>query len=316
LDAGYLAQFLNQLSVANYAHHVSAGVELPRVDWKALSALPIAFPTSKAEQRAVVAEIERARSLGGSADSHLSGARRAIEQFRQAVLAAASSGRLTVDWRDGSGLDTWIPLPVGRLIHTLDQGWSPQCENRPAPLDNWGVIKTTAVQPGRFVEGENKRLPDSLDPRPGLELQAGDLLITRAGPRTRVGIACLVRQVRPRLLLCDKVYRLKADVSAILPEFLEIILNDPVRLIEIDDLKTGTSESGMNLTQRKIRDLVVSVPSLVEQGEIVRRVDELLQLADGLRDRVDAASRRVDRSSQAVLAKAFRGELITPVGAA
>jgi type I restriction enzyme, S subunit len=110
LDCGFLAQFLNQLSVANYAHHVSTGVELPRVDWKSLSALQIAFPPSKADQRAIVAQIEHARGTASSANNHLDLAQRAIKRFRQAVLAAACSGRLTEDWRDGNPDDNAVNL--------------------------------------------------------------------------------------------------------------------------------------------------------------------------------------------------------------
>ena len=52
-------------------------------------------------------------------------------------------------------------------------------------------MKTTAVQPMRFLRSENKRLPSEFAPRQHLELVADDLLITRAGPRSRVGVSCL-----------------------------------------------------------------------------------------------------------------------------
>ena len=100
LDPGYLANYLNQIWVADQAHHLSNGVELPRVDWKSLSQLPIAYPRSKAKQRAIVDGVRAIRRFQSSASLHLASAREAIERFRQAVLAAACSGRLTVDWRD------------------------------------------------------------------------------------------------------------------------------------------------------------------------------------------------------------------------
>jgi type I restriction enzyme S subunit len=53
----------------------------------------------------------------------------------------------------------------------------------------------------------------------------------------------------------------------------------------------------------------IPVPPKAEQREIVRRVNELFALADALMQRIESASRRVDRSSQAVLAKALRGDL-------
>lgn len=133
-------------------------------------------------------------------------------------------------------------LPLREVIYSLDQGWSPQCERTPS-LNNetWGVIKTSAVAPLQYIDFENKELPKTLVPRPELELQAGDILITRAGPRKRVGVVCLVRTTRPRLMLCDKVYRLKANTTIAIPEYIELMLNAPQIIGEFDQIKTGIS---------------------------------------------------------------------------
>jgi type I restriction enzyme S subunit len=56
--------------------------------------------------------------------------------------------------------------------------------------------------------------------------------------------------------------------------------------------------------------LPIAVPSLAEQAEIVRRVDELFALADQLEANYLAAVERVKKLTPAVLAKAFRGELV------
>lgn len=49
---------------------------------------------------------------------------------------------------------------------------------------------------------------------------------------------------------------------------------------------------------------------LKEQQEIVRRVEALFKLADAIEERVAAATLRAERLTQAILAKAFRGELV------
>ena len=55
------------------------------------------------------------------------------------------------------------PMEDGRIIH---HGWSPQCEAFPSEsFDTWGVLKTTAVQPGAFLARENKVLPSHLAAR-------------------------------------------------------------------------------------------------------------------------------------------------------
>jgi type I restriction enzyme S subunit len=56
--------------------------------------------------------------------------------------------------------------------------------------------------------------------------------------------------------------------------------------------------------------LPLTIPPLPEQHEIVRRVDQLFALANAIEAKVAAARGRVERLTQAVLAKAFRGELV------
>ena len=310
VEPRYVWHFVRQAGFRQRARDAMTGsVGQERVPTGFLGNATIPLPSSE-EQRRIADLLDSALMSGRSAASHLATAHRVLYRFRQSVLAAACSSRLSADYRISSeDTDSWPLQVLGNVIKSFDQGKSPQCENRPAPEGEWGVIKTTAVQHGFFLEAENKRLPDTLSPRPEHELKPGDLLITRAGPRTRVGVACLVRTVRSCLLLCDKTYRLRLDEAQMLPEFLELLLNDPVRMIEIDGLKTGTSESGMNVTQTKVRELLIPVPSIHEQAIVVERAQRLMRLADSIVGKTDAAVGRVHRSLQAVLAKAFRGEL-------
>lgn len=53
----------------------------------------------------------------------------------------------------------------------------------------------------------------------------------------------------------------------------------------------------------------MAVPNQDEQTEIVRRVDQLFACADTVERQVNSALARVNRLTQSILAKAFRGEL-------
>jgi type I restriction enzyme, S subunit len=135
-------------------------------------------------------------------------------------------------------------LPDGKLVH---QGWSPQCESGPALSDgDWGALKTTAIQDGAFLPEHNKRLPDSLDPKPRLEVHPGDVLLTCAGPRARCGVACLVRTTPPRRFISGKMYRFRADAELLDARYLEAFLRTPETKAQIDAMKTGISESALN----------------------------------------------------------------------
>ena len=103
--------------------------------------------------------------------------------------------------------DIFAPLEDGRTLH---QGWSPQCEDAPSGSEvDWGVLKTTAIQAGVFLQEHNKQLPAHLSPRPLIKVHAGDILITCAGPRSRCGIACLIRHTRRHLMMSGKMYRFR-----------------------------------------------------------------------------------------------------------
>lgn len=171
-------------------------------------------------------------------------------------------------------------------------------------------MKTSAIQPLRFIDVENKRLPSALAPRTEFELQPNDLLITRAGPRNRAGVTCLVRQTRPRVILCDKAYRVRFDEALIHPAYVEVVLNAPTILDLIDELKTGISDSGVNLTQKKFGELRVPVPSLAEQAEIVATVSEKLSQIESAEVAIEHSLRRAARLRQSILKQAFEGKLV------
>lgn len=250
----------------------------------------------------IVSMLLRSVMLRRSAVSHLARTRVLLGRFRQSVLAAACSPRAI------ASSDEWETAPLGTLLKTLDQGWSPQCLNRPkGDAAEWAVIKTTAIQALEFKAAENKALPTTLKSRPNLSIEPGDLLITRAGPRTRVGISCLVRKCPPQLMLCDKAYRMRVDPSKVLDEYLELVLNSPQVLNVIESMKTGTSDSGMNLTQKGLLTMAVSLPRLGEQRRIVELTRDLLRQSGHIASAIGAANMALDHVVSSTLDKTFRG---------
>jgi type I restriction enzyme S subunit len=207
----------------------------------------------------------------------------AIVRLRRFILDLAVRGKLVpqdVPWIVSKIEGSLEPLSDGRFIH---QGWSPQCESHPSPNSTtWGVLKTTAIQDGLFLADQNKQLPAKLEPKPILAVRAGDILITCAGPRARCGIACLVKETRERLMISGKMYRFRANESIVCREYLELFLRSEDAQSAINSMKTGSSESGLNLTQDRFRTLEVRFGSLAEQRRIVAKVNELMGLCDRL----------------------------------
>ena len=204
----------------------------------------------------------------------------------------------------------WASLNLSQIVLELGQGWSPKCEGREAQADEWAVIKTTAIQFGHFDASANKALPAGLPPRRWLGLCAGDILITLAGPRSRCGVVCRVRADHPRVMLCDKAYRLVLSASATSPEFIERLLCSPAAMAAIERLKTGINDSGVNITQSSFLQLALPIPPLPEQQEMVRLLDAQFEVIERNEREIDAALQRSEALRQAILKKAFTGRLV------
>lgn len=297
ISSDWLAHFLQSPTYRSSVNELATGSNINNLSKSTLAAIQV-LPARPEEQAEAVALLDRMTSSQRSTETRLQAAQGVVHELRRSVLAAAAASRFA----DAESK----PLQVSELVETLDQGWSPKCLTRPADNGEWGVIKTTAVQGMKFAAAENKALPDTLEPRPALELQADDVLITRAGPRTRVGVACVVpSDAPPRLLLCDKVYRVRVDKSRVLPEFLELLLNSNGARQSLEAMKTGTSESGMNLTQAKFMSMEVRVPPLQAQRDTVAAVRQLLQRANTLDLRIASARKNLGAASQAILSRTF-----------
>lgn len=217
------------------------------------------------------------------------------------------SGELPKGWAIIPLFDVLCPLSDGRLLH---QGWSPQCERQPAiDDDRWGVLKTTSIQYGVFDHTQNKLLPSNLEHRPHLEVNAGDILLTCAGPRERCGVSCLVKSTRRKLMISGKMYRFRADDRIISSQYLSLFLRCTEIRKQIDGMKTGISESGMNITHSRFSRINVLIPPAAEQNRIVEKIDALFQRSQAAREELAHIPKLIERYRQAVLEAAFRGDL-------
>ena len=76
-------------------------------------------------------------------------------------------------------------------------------------------------------------------------------------------------------------------------------------------VEVASSTTGLHtLSLTKVKNIKISVPSIEEQKEIVSQVESLFSLADSMEAQIQATQQRVDKLTQSILAKAFRGELV------
>jgi type I restriction enzyme S subunit len=200
----------------------------------------------------------------------------------------------------------WVVRPLEQLLQpmnnqqVLQQGWSPQCLPHPRGEESaWGVLKTTAVQSDGFRPDAHKELPTGLAAKAELEVRAGDLLLTCAGPRARCGVPAIVTATPGRLMISGKMYRFRPVPEVLDARFLFLYLTGPDAQRQIEAMKTGISDSGLNLTKSKFGRLLVPVPPLDEQHRIVTVLEDHLSRLEAANNYLYAAEIRSRRLMQA-----------------
>ncbi|WP_197039832.1 restriction endonuclease subunit S [Nocardia sp. NRRL WC-3656] len=199
-----------------------------------------------------------------------------------------------------------------RLRHWLtkiEQGWSPQCEDRAVEADEWGVIKAGCVNSGMFDPMQHKALPRSIDPRKEYLLRKGDLLMSRAsGSPELIGSVGIVGELSAKLLLCDKVYRLNLDLRLAEPTFVAHALRaHQVR----EHIKLGISGAeGManNLPTSVVKDCIVPDVPIASQRSLAVEFDAYRLQIDGVKAALARSVTLLAERRQALVTAAVTGQ--------
>jgi type I restriction enzyme S subunit len=174
------------------------------------------------------------------------------------------------------------------VVKYTSSGPSPTCDDRNIESpDEWGILKTTAIQRTGWHEDKHKTLPEEFWGAKNLEVRKGDVLITKAGPRQRVGVSAYVDKVQPRLIVSGKMIMLRVDESKIDPRYLNWQLSTPKPQAYLNACKSGMAEAQMNFANEDLLGMTISLPSLDEQ----RRIADFLDVETGRIDQLIAARR-------------------------
>jgi type I restriction enzyme S subunit len=228
--------------------------------------------------------------IGDFLDDQVARLNRAISLRRRQtdVVLESASAQLTIFYTEA--VEHFGTIRLGLLLNGLEQGWSPQCDDRPATAAEYGVLKAGAVNGGTFRPSEHKALPSNLSPRLEYLVSPGDLLMSRAsGSLELIGSAAVVPSSAPgNLLLCDKIYRLGLDRHTDLMFIALMLRSRPVR----EAIKLGTSGAeGManNLPSDTVRGLLIPAAPFAYQRAVAAEISSL-------DDRVRQAQEMLGRS--------------------
>jgi type I restriction enzyme S subunit len=172
------------------------------------------------------------------------------------------------------------------------------------------VLKAGCVNRGFFFESEHKALPSTFHPIHALEIREGDLLMSRAsGSRNLVGSVAIVHNCRPRLLLCDKVFRLHVQPRAGHKPFLAFAMSSrPVRW-QIEAALSGGSGLANNIAQEVVKDIIIAQPPQHEQRTIVDFLDRQMSRTDLLVSDIRLAINLLKEMRIALISAAVTGKI-------
>jgi type I restriction enzyme S subunit len=316
----YLKWFLDCFDFNEYVN----GTTRLKLTQGAMNRIPVRL-APLAEQRRIVAKLEKLLGQVDACQQRLEKLPTLLKRFRQSVLTAACSGRLTADWREENPsdiasqniTDLSSPLMDGDLPE-IPESWRftniipllstsrPGMKTGPFGMmlkkqeHTQSGIPVLGIENIGFMEfrpGSKIHItPQKADELADYAVLPGDVLISRSGT---VGEVCVV-PAGMRLVLLPEI---------MLPILFCFIVNgSPFVLSQIAELCKGSTREFLN--QAILKALVLPLPPVAEQQEIVRRVEGLFALADQLELRLAQARGQVDKLTPSLLARAFAGQLV------
>jgi len=178
----------------------------------------------------------------------------------------------------------WERLTVRQLITRYFSGPSPTCEERNVQRpEEWGLLKTTAITWAGWDDAAHKVPPSIYWGNPSLEVHDGDVLVTKAGPRHRVGVVAYVPSTRPHLMVSGKMVALRPAPSRAEGRVLAGLLATAGAQAFLDQRTTGMAESQVNFANETLLQLTLCVPPRAEQRQIARvleRCDDAIGRTD------------------------------------
>ena len=249
------------------------------------------------EQRRIVAKLDALTARLARARAELDRTAKLAARFRRQALLQCFTAR------EGAA-----SVALGSILTAIQSGKNMRCVERPPQVGERGVVKVSAVTWGRFNPEQSKTLPADYVPPEVARIRSGDLLISRANTLELVGRPVLVEDEPRDLFLSDKILRLVAAPSK--KRWILWFLRSPEGRQQIEGLSSGNQVSMRNIGQQAIRQIEIPLPEEAQRDRLLAMLETAFARADRLEAEAARARALLDRLEAAILARAFRGELV------
>lgn len=309
LESRYVYYYLRHIKPL--AESMATGTTFKELSGATAARLPL-LVAPEGEQRRIADKLDAMLARTDACRKRLDRVPKLIQRFRQSVLHAATSGALTIEWRNVNGvvgeyevrpLDALLSIerglktgPFGTLLTKADH-----------VRNGVSVVGIENIDSGKFIEGSKIKITSAkASELAAYDLRGGDIVISRSGT---VGEICVVPPGQGDLRFSTNIIRVGLNRQLILPEYFVLLFRGCTDVLEqVKELCKGSTRIFLN--QTILKSVRYPVPSMDEQREIIRQVDRIFNIADDLERHLSQANKTVERITPSLLAKAFRGELV------
>ena len=173
----------------------------------------------------------------------------------------------------------WKKVKICEVIKEMTSGQSPNRMEHQARNGEKGILKTTAIQWGRFLPSENLEALPGFEAKESTIVRKNDILITKAGPSHRVGVVAFSKEDTKNLYVSGKmaIIRTHKEVD---PLFLAYQISHSAfqRQLLVDI--TGMAQSQTNFTHDNFLSKEIFIPQLREQqkiAEVISSIDKTIE---------------------------------------
>ena len=313
----------------NLIQNLGTGTTVKGIRLEDIRSLSIDLPPLK-EQKQIADKLDRLLVRVDSCRKRLDRVSVILKQFRQSVLAAATSGELTEDWRtehktseheieaefdfvDTASFDnfmfpsSWSVNRLGAIAEIV--GGITKDTKKQNPLDEEiPYLRVANVQRGFFNLSEVKTIRVPTQSVEKLLLKKGDILLNEGGDIDKLGRGWVWNGEIERCTFQNHVFRVRLHNELFEPKFFSWYGN--LRGVNYF-LSVGKQTTNLaSINKSLLSALPVVIPPVEEQQEIVRRVEMLFDWADRIGSSYRNAYEQLEQLVPTLLDKAFRGELV------
>lgn len=285
------------LNFEQYLFDNATGTTFTQVNSNILQKMPLPLPPL-AEQKRIVERIESLFTKLDEAKENMQNVLDGFETRKAAILHKAFTGELTANWRKQHdvSIDSWEEKKLGKIVKNIKDKYEPT-------LNNKKCVKYIGLE---HIEKNNGIIGfGSSDDVKSLKtiFELGDILYGKLRPYLNKHDIAKFSGICSTDIL---VYRAEDFNTA---KFINYFMNTEKFIFY-----TVSNSKGINLpriSEKEVSGILVNVPTLSEQSEIVRIIDDLLAKEQQAKELAENAITKIDIIKKSILARAFRGELGT-----